>query len=61
MLKDWTFKFGDYISFTQVRTKVIRSFINHLVHHRAQLGVYLRLLDIPVPSIYGPSADEGGF
>jgi uncharacterized damage-inducible protein DinB len=35
-----------------------RSHINHLVHHRGQLSVYLRLLDIPVPSIYGPTADE---
>jgi uncharacterized damage-inducible protein DinB len=33
-------------------------FLNHIVHHRAQLGVYLRLLDLPVPSTYGPSADE---
>jgi uncharacterized damage-inducible protein DinB len=39
---------------------VVRSFLlNHNIHHRAQLGVYLRLNDIPVPSIYGPSADEG--
>jgi uncharacterized damage-inducible protein DinB len=58
MKKDWTFKFGDQISFTQARTKVIRSFINHLVHHRAQLGVYLRLNQIPIPGMYGPSADE---
>ena len=57
MQKDWTFKFGD-LSFTQVRTKVIRSFINHLVHHRAQLGVYLRLNGIAIPGTYGPSADE---
>jgi uncharacterized damage-inducible protein DinB len=57
MQKNWTFKFGD-ISSTEVRTKVIRSFINHLVHHRAQLGVYLRLNGIPVPGMYGPSADE---
>jgi uncharacterized damage-inducible protein DinB len=57
MQKDWTFKFGD-LSFTQVRTKVIRSFINHLVHHRAQLGVYLRLNGIAIPGMYGPSADE---
>ena len=56
MQKDWTFKFGD-VSFTQVRTKVIRSFINHLVHHRAQLGVYLRLNGIAIPGMYGPSAD----
>ena len=34
-------------------------FLNHIVHHRAQLGVYLRLNDVPVPSIYGPTADEG--
>jgi uncharacterized damage-inducible protein DinB len=59
MQKDWTFKFGDQFSFTQARTKVIRSFINHLVHHRAQLGVYLRLNEIPIPGMYGPSADDG--
>jgi uncharacterized damage-inducible protein DinB len=58
MQKDWTFKFGDRISFTQARTRVIRSFINHLVHHRAQLGVYLRLNEIAIPGMYGPSADE---
>ena len=58
MQKDWTFKFGDKFTFTQARTKVIRSFINHLVHHRAQLGVYLRLNDIAIPGMYGPSADE---
>jgi uncharacterized damage-inducible protein DinB len=58
MQKDWTFKFGDQFSFTQARTKVIRSFINHLVHHRAQLGVYLRLSGIAIPGMYGPSADE---
>jgi len=41
---------------------VLRGFImNHLIHHRAQLGVYLRLNDLPVPSIYGPSADESSF
>ena len=44
---------------TMPRVAVIRGFVlNHLIHHRAQLGVYLRLNDIPVPSIYGPSADE---
>jgi uncharacterized damage-inducible protein DinB len=42
------------------RVAVVRSFLlNHTIHHRAQLGVYLRLNDVPVPSIYGPSADEG--
>jgi uncharacterized damage-inducible protein DinB len=58
MQKDWTFKFGDVFSMTEVRTKVIRSFINHLVHHRAQLGVYLRMNNIPIPGMYGPSADD---
>ena len=61
MRKDWTFKFGEQFSFTQPRTKVIRDVINHLVHHRAQLGVYLRLNDIAIPGMYGPSADEGMF
>ena len=59
MQKTWTFKFGDRFSFTEARTKVIRSFLNHLVHHRAQLGVYLRLNGIAIPGMYGPSADEG--
>jgi uncharacterized damage-inducible protein DinB len=58
MQKNWTFKYGDEFSITNARTKVIRSFVNHLVHHRAQLGVYLRLLEIPIPGMYGPSADE---
>lgn len=58
MQKDWTFKYGEVFSFTEGRTKVIRSFLNHLVHHRAQLGVYLRLNDIAIPGMYGPSADE---
>ena len=57
MGKTWTFQFRDF-STTSPRTKVIRSFINHLVHHRAQLGVYLRLNGIPIPGMYGPSADD---
>jgi uncharacterized damage-inducible protein DinB len=45
---------------TMPKLSVLRSFVlNHIIHHRAQLGVYLRLNDIPVPSVYGPSADEG--
>ncbi len=43
------------------RLAVLRQTINHLIHHRAQLGVYLRLNDLPVPAIYGPSTDERGF
>jgi uncharacterized damage-inducible protein DinB len=47
---------------TLPRAAVMRGFVlSHLIHHRAQLGVYLRLLDVPVPAIYGPSADEEGF
>ena len=47
---------------TMPRAAVMRGFVmSHLIHHRAQLGVYLRLLDVPVPAIYGPSADEDGF
>ena len=55
----WSLKMTGKTFFTLPRTAVIRGFIlSHLIHHRAQLGVYLRLLDIPVPAIYGPSADE---
>jgi len=44
---------------TMPRVAVIRTFVmNHIIHHRAQLGVYLRLNDIPLPALYGPSADE---
>ena len=58
----WSLLAGGNKIFTLPRTAVMRGFVmNHLIHHRAQLGVYLRLLDVPVPSIYGPSADEGGF
>jgi uncharacterized damage-inducible protein DinB len=55
----WTLRSGDNVIFTLPRTTVYRSFVlNHLVHHRGQLTVYLRLLDVPVPALYGPSADE---
>ena len=58
----WSLLMSEKPIFTLPRTAVMRGFVmNHLIHHRAQLGVYLRLLDVPVPSIYGPSADEGGF
>ncbi len=55
----WTLRKGDHVMFTLPKVAVLRSMIlNHQVHHRAQLGLYLRLNDIPVPGIYGPSADE---
>ncbi len=56
----WSMRKGDKVLFSLPRIAVLRSiFMNHLIHHRAQLGVYLRLLDIPVPAMYGPTADEG--
>lgn len=56
----WTLRSGDHEIFTMPKGACLRSFVmNHLIHHRAQLGVYLRLLDVPVPGMYGPSADEG--
>lgn len=58
MPKDWTFTYGDSFKLVEPRTATVRGFLNHLVHHRAQLGVYLRLLNIPIPGMYGPSADE---
>lgn len=60
LLKPWTLTSGSKTVLTMPRVAVVRSFLlNHTIHHRAQLGVYLRLNDVPVPSIYGPSADEG--
>jgi uncharacterized damage-inducible protein DinB len=59
MLAPWTLKFNGQEIFTMPRTTVVRSFVlNHLIHHRGQLSVYLRLKDVPVPAIYGPTADE---
>jgi uncharacterized damage-inducible protein DinB len=56
---DWRLLFGDREIAKGPRMVLYRTmFLNHLVHHRAQLGVYLRLLGIPVPGLYGPSADE---
>jgi uncharacterized damage-inducible protein DinB len=56
----WTMRNGEQIYFTMPKAVTMRSFVmNHIVHHRGQLSVYLRLNDIPVPAIYGPSADEG--
>ena len=54
----WSLKTGGRVIFTLPRGAVVRQHISHLVHHRGQLTVYLRLLDVPIPSIYGPTADE---
>jgi uncharacterized damage-inducible protein DinB len=59
-MSPWTLKFRGQEVFSAPRAQLIRSaMLTHLAHHRAQLGVYLRLLDLPVPSSYGPTADEG--
>ncbi len=55
----WSLKHGENVLFSASRKVVVRQTISHLSHHRGQLTVYLRLLDVPVPSIYGPTADEG--
>jgi len=59
LLAAWTLKHGGREVFTMPRSSVLRSFVfNHLVHHRGQLTVYLRLQNVPLPSLYGPTADE---
>ena len=60
--KIWTFKYGGQTILSMPRSAVMRSSImNHLIHHRAQLGVFLRLNDVAFPGMYGPSADEAKF
>lgn len=57
--EEWTLRHGDHIILRKPRLMALRTFgLSHMIHHRAQLGVYLRLLDIPLPGIYGPTADE---
>ncbi|HLP28529.1 MAG TPA: DinB family protein [Candidatus Didemnitutus sp.] len=58
---NWTLRTGDVIHSVSTRYEVIQMTISQIIHHRAQLGVYLRLLDIPIPGTYGPSADEQNF
>jgi uncharacterized damage-inducible protein DinB len=61
LLETWSLLAGGKTIFSMPRIAVLRSMVmNHMIHHRAQLGVYLRLNDIPVPALYGPSADEQG-
>ena len=61
-MKTWTMKFGGKEVMSLPRVAVMRGVvINHMIHHRAQLGVYLRLNDIEIPGMYGPSADEMKF
>jgi uncharacterized damage-inducible protein DinB len=59
MGEDWTLRNGDQVHFTMPKGAVLRAFVfNHVIHHRGQLAIYLRLLEAPVPGMYGPSADE---
>ncbi len=59
MQENFTLRNGDQVFATLPRMVAVRSMaMNHLIHHRGQIAVYLRLLDIPVPGLYGPSADE---
>ncbi|MBB6734374.1 DinB family protein [Cohnella zeiphila] len=59
--EEWTLRNGEHLILRQPRAIALRSFgLSHMIHHRAQLGVYLRLLDLPVPGLYGPSADDEG-
>jgi uncharacterized damage-inducible protein DinB len=60
LLPTWTLRDGDQILSATSRGEMVRMSFSQIVHHRAQLGVYLRLLDIPIPGSYGPSADDPG-
>ena len=58
--RNWKLSIGERTLYEGSRMGAMRRMVmNHVIHHRAQLGVYLRLNDVPVPSVYGPSADEG--
>ncbi|WP_316811353.1 DinB family protein [Pedobacter heparinus] len=59
--QDWTLRNGQQVYSVEPKADVIRMSLNQVVHHRAQLGVFLRLLDIPIPGSFGPSADETDF
>jgi uncharacterized damage-inducible protein DinB len=60
MMSMWTLKKEGQEFFTMPKAAVLRSFVmNHAIHHRGQLSVYLRLRNVPLPAMYGPSADEG--
>ena len=61
LLQNWTLRNGDQIYSVSTKAEIIRMTYCQIVHHRAQLGVFLRLLNVPIPGSYGPSADETGF
>lgn len=58
LAKNWDFLYGGHPIFSMPRMQVLRNVVlSHIIHHRGQLSVYLRLLDVPIPGMYGPSAD----
>lgn len=59
--QSWTLRNGETIYTTEPKVEILRHSLSQQIHHRAQLGVYLRLLNIPIPGSYGPSADENDF
>jgi uncharacterized damage-inducible protein DinB len=59
--KPWTLRNGNTVYATNPKIEILRMSLSQQIHHRAQLGVYLRLLNIPIPGSYGPSADENNF
>lgn len=60
LMHEWSFRVGGKVLSAASRAEMVKvMFFHHLIHHRAQLGVYLRLLNVPVPGLYGPSADSG--
>ena len=61
LLQNWTLRNGDQVLNVMTKYETVRHSISQTIHHRAQLGVYLRLLNIPIPGSYGPSADEMSF
>ncbi len=61
LLRNWTLRNGDLVYSVRTKDEIIRMAFSQTVHHRAQLGVFLRLLDVPIPGSYGPSADETDF
>lgn len=59
LMGNWTMRSGETVYFSMPKISVLRSFVlSHLIHHRGQLSVYLRMLDVPLPQVYGPTADE---
>jgi len=58
LLESWILRDGEIIHFVHTKAETVRVSLSQLIHHRAQLGVYLRLLNVPIPGSYGPSADE---